>query len=65
METAVQFSRQPVEPQEVNIESGKIAVEDSSKLSIASLNKNLSTLSSFVQNLVLLFNSLQIEKDQN
>lgn len=63
METAVQFSRQPAEPQEVNIESGEIAVEDSSKLSIASLKKNLSMLSSFVQNLVLLFNSLQIEKD--
>ena len=63
METAVQFSRQPAEPQEVNIKSGEIAVEDSSKLSIASLKKNLSMLSSFVQNLVLLFNSLQIEKD--
>ena len=63
METAVQFSRQPAEPQEVDIESGKIAVEDSSNVSIASLKKNLSMLSSFIQNLALLFNSLQIEKD--
>lgn len=63
METAVQFSRVPAEPHEVNIESGEMAVEDSSKLSIASMKKNLSMLSSFVQNLVLLFNSLQIEKD--
>ena len=62
VETAVQFSRETAKPEKVNIESAKITVEDSSKISIASLKKNLSTLSSFIQNFILFFTFFKLKK---